>query len=87
MTYMNVGAYVDGVRPKTKKALREALQANPESVTFDGTSPFGPQHADLTGTHIPADLALSVVGPEPATTRNWYATVRWDARTGKATIT
>ena len=87
MTYMNVGAYVDGVRPKSKKALKEALAANPASVTFDGTSPMGPQHDDLSGTCVPEELILSVVGPDPFTKRSWYATVRWNVQTGKVVCT
>lgn len=38
MAYVNVGAYVNGVRPKTKKALKEAMANAPETVQFDRTS-------------------------------------------------
>lgn len=86
MSYMNVGAYVDGVRPKTKAALKRALAENPAGVTFDGTSPMGPQHVDLSGVNIPADLTLSVTGPDPFTARNWYANVKVNVKTGKVVV-
>jgi hypothetical protein len=77
MTFINVGAYVNGERPKSKAALRRALAAG-ERVTFDVTSPLGPRGGDLIdGT--PDDVGtdkLQVVGPDPYTTRNWYGTVQ-----------
>lgn len=87
MTYMNVGAYVDGVRPKTKAALKRALAENPAAVTFDGTAPMGPQHEGLSGVNVPEGLSLSVVGPDPYRVRNWYATVKVNVRTGKVVCT
>ncbi len=87
MSYMNVGAYVNGTRPATKAAMKRALAEDPASVTFDGTSPMGPQHDDLSGVNIPEGLTLSVVGPDPFTKRNWYANVKINARTGKVSVT
>jgi hypothetical protein len=84
MSYINVGARVNGARPASKKALREALKDNPGSVTFDGTSPFGEQFSG-TVRSIPADATLSVVGPDPYTSRKWYASVTRDAA-GKITV-
>lgn len=76
MAYVNVGAKVNGVRPKTKKALREALKADPRSVTFDNTSPMGPQLVGINGANVPVEFSLQVTGPDPFTKRNWYATVK-----------
>lgn len=87
MTYMNVGAYVNGERPKTKAALKRALAENPAGVTFDGTSPMGPQHDDLSGVNIPVDLILSVTGPDPYRARNWYANCKVNVRTGRVVLT
>ena len=75
MEYVNAGARISGARPKTKKALREALQTAPETVTFDPTSlhhEFGPP---ITGDAIPEHVSLSVCGPDPYTSRRWYTQV------------
>jgi hypothetical protein len=87
MSYVNVGAYVDGKRPATKAALKRALAENPASVEFDGTSPLGPQYSDLSGVNVPEGVSLTVVGPDPFTSRKFYATVKINARTGKVVLT
>lgn len=87
MSFVNTGAYVDGKRPATKAALKRALAENPAGVEFDGTSPMGPQYSDLSGVNVPEGVSLSVVGPDPYSRRNWYATVTWNVKTGKAKIT
>lgn len=73
MSYINVGAYVNGIRPKSKKALKEALKSAPGTVKFVGTSPFTPFSGGVSD--IPDGAKLSVVGPNPYTNRRWYATV------------
>lgn len=73
MGYVNCGAYVNGTRPKTKKALKEAMANDPSHVRFDSTSMFDNLHC--TGVGIPEGTTLSVVGPDPYTKRSWYATV------------
>ena len=78
MTYVNVGAYVDGVRPRTKKALREALAVSPADVRFDQTSALAAgkiSSCDLRGDAVPPGYRLAVVGPDPYTHRRWYAVV------------
>jgi hypothetical protein len=79
MSSLNVGAFVNGERPQSKKALREALEADPYTVTFDPTSPFNDEYGTVVAG---ADLGytlqskkLAVVGPDPFVKRNWYATV------------
>ena len=77
MSSINVGAYVDGDRCKTKTALKRALKEAPETVRFDVTAAVG-EHAgkpDIVGNEIPADAKLSVCGPDPYTARNWWASV------------
>ena len=77
MSYVNTGAFVDGKRPSSKKALREAV-ATGLYVAFDVTGAFGPLAGDVLhapwsrsiGTHT-----LSVVGPDPYRKRSWYASV------------
>jgi hypothetical protein len=81
MDLINVGAYVNGERPPTKKSLREALASDPASVLFETTSLF---EADRTirGGELAEVLAdgskLVVVGPDPETSRRWYANVELD---------
>jgi hypothetical protein len=80
MSFTNVGAFVDGQRPKSKKAVREALADDPYRVTFDPTSPFDPAYgtvlagADL-GTILAGGHKLTLVGPDPETKRNFFGTV------------
>jgi hypothetical protein len=73
MAFHNVGAFVNGTRPKSKKALREAI-ATGQTVHFDGTSAF-----ESFYLYDPLELAegerLSVVGPDPYNKRSWYATI------------
>lgn len=73
MAFIEVGALVNGKRPATKKALRDALTQDPTQVTFDGVSPFKPFAGRVTD--LPAGDKLQVTGPDPFRTRNWYATV------------
>ena len=75
MSYENVGAYVDSKRPKTKKALREALNSNPDSVVFDATSVFTHVIGSIQANNLPEGVTLTVVGPDPYTLRKWYASV------------
>lgn len=79
MQYLNTGAYVEGERAPSKKALREAVKAHPESVRFDLTSQFDGQ-GDWTPEDVGPGVTLSVVGPDPYTSRRWYASVTRDAK-------
>lgn len=81
MSFINVGAYINGERPASKKALREALANAPESVRFDGTALLGEQFNGPPST-IPAGVKLSVAGPDPYTSRKWFATVEHKAGGG-----
>jgi hypothetical protein len=73
-SWFNCGARANGERVKTKKQLKAELAASPQSVWFDGTSMFS-DVAGYRGSEIPADLLLTVVGPDPYTSRRWYANV------------
>jgi len=74
MAYENVGAFVDGKRPSSKAALKAALRGAPETVTFDSTSMLVGSRT-FTPDTIPAGVILSVVGPDPYTSRKFYASV------------
>ncbi len=75
MAYVNVGAFVDGKRPATKKALREAMASDPSSVSFDTTSPFDGGRVIHPATEAFREI-LQVTGPDPFTSRKWYASVK-----------
>jgi hypothetical protein len=81
-SYINTGAFVNGRRPASKKALREAIKADPSSVTFDSTAMAGARAGDMIKAD-PDDIGkgntLSVAGPDPYTRRNWYASVQVSA--------
>jgi hypothetical protein len=74
MSYINTGAYVDNKRPRSKKALKDALNGAPGTVRFDSTALFGEQFNGSAG-EIPDGVTLSVCGPDPYTARNWHANV------------
>jgi len=75
-TMSNFQAYVDqgaGWRkPKTKKALREAL-LNGLPVCFEDTSGFNNRGTVTADELTPSDV---IVGPCAFTARNWYANYR-----------
>lgn len=85
MEYVNVGAWVSGARPASKAALKRALSSDPASILFTPTSMLHRGPASYRPDDIPAGVSLSVVGPDPETSRKWYATV--ELRNGKVRIT
>lgn len=90
MTFINVGAYVDGERPKTKAALKRALAERIESVDFDTTGVTETfcriSAVQLRDMESAKDFELSVTGPDPYRARNFYATVSLSQRTGKVVL-
>ena len=68
----NFQAFVNGQKPKTKKALREAL-ASGADVIFQDSSAFN-NRGILTADQLsPSDV---IVGPDLYNARNWYANIR-----------
>lgn len=63
------------VRPATKKALREAVKAAPRDVFLEETSHFENEYEGWL-SEAP-EGRYSVVGPEPARSRKWFAAIRW----------
>lgn len=68
------GIFINGLRPKSKKAVKEAVATNPASVVIEATSLFG---NDFEGSvlGLPPDKAVYFVGPDPYTKRNFYGTI------------
>lgn len=79
MSYIDAGALdisLDTIETDipTKKALKEKFRDNPNKVLLYTTSELSPQK------HFTSDMLVigekySVVGPNPYTSRKWYATV------------
>ena len=67
---MNVGVHGNF---RTKKALKDAVKAGKDVFVYP-TSPFFEGFEDR--------MRVVVVGPDPYTKRNWYATVEVD-KTGR----
>lgn len=68
------GIYVDGRRPASKKAVREAALDDPERVYIEATSLFGNEYngplADWQG-----GSTIYFVGPDPYNKRNFYGQI------------
>lgn len=84
-TFVQGGARFPVEGKATKKALKEALAADPTQVRLYATSSMGPQFND-TADQLPDDMSFNVVGPDPYTKRDWYATVRKGVK-GKLMVT
>ncbi len=81
MPYVNVGVTINGERPARKKALRDAMESDPDTVLFDNTAVElgADKRTHFRGDEVLTDLkdgtTLTVTGPDPYTDRKWYASV------------
>lgn len=66
------GIYINGQRPKSKKAIKDAIAADPASVSIDSTSMFGGFSGPVTEG---SDGDYMFVGPDPHTKRSFYGTI------------
>lgn len=76
--WQNVGVRgnVTGQDIPTKKALKLAIAENAAIVTFYSTDAFGPNRDKLWfGDSLEIGVKYSVAGPNPYTSRRWFATV------------
>ena len=71
---MTQGIFVKYSRPKSKKAVIEAIKANPSDVVLEATSFFGNEY-DGPITQMPEDKMVFVVGPDPYKARNFYLNI------------
>ena len=71
------GIYVNMHRPKTKKELKAAIAADPATVELEATSMFGNEYGGPLAD-APAG-SYYVVGPDPYTSRKWYASIKVDS--------
>lgn len=76
------GIFIRSQRPKTKKAIKEAVASDPASVRIEATSLFGNEYDGLVSDA--PDGTYHFVGPDPYTRRNFYGDIV--VRDGKATV-
>jgi len=75
------GVWINGTRPKSKKAIKEALIAGDE-VSIEATSMFGNEYDGLVADAPEGNYLF--VGPDPYKSRNFYGTLV--VRSGKVTV-
>jgi hypothetical protein len=68
------GVLINGKRPKSKKAVKEAVAANPASVRLEATSAFGDEF-DGPAAEMPVGRQIAFVGPCPYTARKFYGSI------------
>lgn len=77
--YQNVGARSAGVYEldiPTKKVLKQAIVTDPTRVILYSTDAFGANAGKRwNGDNLEIGVRYSVTGPNPYTSRKWYATV------------
>lgn len=77
------GIFVNGQRPKSKKAVKEAIAENPASVRLEATSIFGNEY-DGRVCDAPSGT-YTFVGPNPNTDRRFYGTIKIEGEFCKVT--
>lgn len=88
------GLFIHGSRPKTKKELKTVVAAaqDPEQkpeesghlhdlycVALEATSWFGNEYDGSLENAPKIAKSYYVVGPDPHTSRKWYANITWNA--------
>jgi hypothetical protein len=61
-------------RPKSKKAIKEAMAKDPASVIIENTSMHGGKGGRLTLAHFRGEQ-ITFVGPDPYRDRRFYGTI------------
>lgn len=79
---MSQGIFINGRRPQSKKEVKEALAADPDSVYLERTAWIGDEY-DGPVSEAP-DGEHRFVGPDPYTSRKFYGTVT--IKQGKAKV-
>ncbi len=71
---MAQGIFINGERPRSKKAIREALEINPAFVRAEATSLHGSEY-DGPLDQAPEGTMITFVGPDPYNSRKFYGTI------------
>lgn len=75
------GIFIIGVRPKSKKEVKEAVKEIPHKVRIECTSLHGGYDGSVENA---PDGEYPFVGPDPFTKRNFYGTIT--KKQGKVTV-
>ena len=67
------GIFIQGARPASKKAIKEAITADPSRVRLEATSMFGNEYGGPV-SEAPAG-SYPFVGPDPYRDRKFYGTI------------
>lgn len=79
---MTMGIFVNYDRPKSKKVVKEAMQAAPESISLEATSIFGNEY---DGPLVDAPVGVyTFVGPSPHK-RNFFGNITVAVKNGQRT--
>lgn len=71
---MSEGIRINGEYPKSKKAIKDAIKSDPETVTIDTTSAFVDART-FPITVAPIGQRIDFVGPDPYTNRKFYGSI------------
>lgn len=69
---MSDGIFIQGKRPASKKAVKDAVKAG-LSVSIESTSMFGGYDGPVE--NMPEGKRIDFVGPDPYTKRNFYGSI------------
>lgn len=69
------GIFINGQRPRSKRALKEALADDPTRVEVEWTSLFAALPSWSRVSDMPLGSSVTFVGPDPYTRRNFYGTI------------
>jgi hypothetical protein len=73
------GIFINGRRPASKKAVREAIAADQNAVRIEATSMFGNEREGSIADLIAAGFVgrIDFVGPCPFTSRKFYGNLHF----------
>jgi hypothetical protein len=81
---MSDGIYLKrGNRPQSKKAVKEAIAADPSKVWVECTSLHGGYDGPVS--EIPEGKSIHFVGPDPYISRKFYGTIKM--KNGRPVVT
>lgn len=73
---MSEGIYIGSERPKSKKAIKEAIAETPNKVRVEITSMVAPDAGrTLTLEELAPGRRYDFVGPDPFTSRKFYGSI------------
>lgn len=80
---MTQGIFIEGRRPRSKKQIKEAVEAG-LPVRIEATSWHGDEY-DGDVSHMPLNQTIYFVGPDPFIARNFYGQIKRTASGVKVT--